>query len=28
VLMQRPIIVRNGKAIIARPSERILEMID
>jgi arsenate reductase (glutaredoxin) len=26
-LMQRPIVVRGGRAIIARPAERILEVL-
>jgi arsenate reductase (glutaredoxin) len=28
VLMQRPIIVRGQKAVIARPSEKVLELLD
>jgi arsenate reductase len=27
ILMQRPIIIRDGKALIARPSERVLELL-
>jgi arsenate reductase len=27
VLMQRPIIIKDGKALIARPSERVLELL-
>lgn len=27
-LMQRPIIVRAGRAVIARPSERVVEVLD
>jgi arsenate reductase len=25
-LMQRPVVTRNGKAVIARPSEKVLEL--
>jgi arsenate reductase len=28
VLMQRPILVRGGRAVIGRPSETILELLD
>jgi arsenate reductase len=28
VLMQRPIVVRDSRAIIARPSEKVLELLD
>jgi len=28
ILMQRPIVTYNGKAIIARPSEKVLELIE
>ena len=28
VLMQRPIIIRGDRAIIARPSEKVLELLD
>ena len=28
VLMQRPIIVRGGRAVLARPSEKVLELLD
>jgi arsenate reductase len=28
VLMQRPIIIRGEQAIIARPSEKVLELLD
>ncbi len=27
ILMQRPIVIRDGKALIARPSERVLELL-
>ncbi|MEW6268588.1 MAG: arsenate reductase (glutaredoxin) [Thermodesulfobacteriota bacterium] len=27
-LMERPVVVRDGRAIIARPSERVLELVD
>lgn len=27
-LMQRPVIVRDGRAVIARPSEKVLELLD
>jgi arsenate reductase (glutaredoxin) len=27
-LMERPVIVRKGRAVIARPSERVLELLD
>ena len=27
-LMERPVVVRGGRAIIARPSERVLELLD
>ena len=27
-LMQRPVIIRNQKAVIARPSEKVLELLD
>jgi arsenate reductase len=27
-LMQRPVIIRGGRALIARPSERVLELFD
>jgi len=27
-LMERPVVVRNGRAVIARPSERVLELLD
>ena len=28
VLMQRPVIIRGQKAVIARPSEKVLELLD
>jgi arsenate reductase len=28
VLLERPIVVRNGRAVIARPPERLLELLD
>ena len=28
VLMQRPIIVRGNRAVLARPSEKVLELLD
>ena len=28
VLMQRPIIIRGQRAVLARPSERVLELLD
>ncbi len=28
VLMQRPIIIRGQKAVLARPSEKVLELLD
>ena len=28
VLMQRPVIVRDRRAVIARPSEKVLELLD
>jgi arsenate reductase len=28
VLMQRPVIIRGGRAIIARPSAKVLELLD
>ncbi len=28
VLMQRPVIIRSGKAVIARPSEKVNELLD
>jgi arsenate reductase (glutaredoxin) len=27
-LMQRPVVIRDGRAVIARPSERVLELLD
>jgi arsenate reductase len=27
-LMQRPVIIRDGRGVIARPSERVLELLD
>jgi arsenate reductase len=27
-LMERPVVVRGGRAVIARPSERVLEILD
>ena len=27
-LMERPVVIRNGRAVIARPSERVLELLD
>jgi arsenate reductase-like glutaredoxin family protein len=27
VLMQRPIVIRDGRALIARPSERVIELL-
>lgn len=27
-LMERPVVVRDGRAVIARPSERVLELLD
>jgi arsenate reductase len=27
-LMERPVVIRDGRAIIARPSERVLEILD
>jgi arsenate reductase len=27
-LMQRPIIIRGGRAVIGRPSEKVLELLD
>jgi len=27
-LMERPVIIRGGRAVIARPSERVLEILD
>ena len=28
ILLERPIVVRNGRAVIARPPERVLELLD
>lgn len=28
VLMQRPVIIRGEKAVLARPSEKVLELLD
>jgi arsenate reductase len=28
ILLERPILVRNGRAVIARPAERALELLD
>ena len=28
ILLERPIFVRNGRAVIARPAERVLELLD
>ena len=28
ILIERPIIIRNGRAVIARPPERLLELLD
>jgi arsenate reductase len=28
ILLERPIVVRNGRAVIARPPERLLELLD
>jgi len=27
-LMERPVVIRAGRAVIARPSERVLEILD
>ena len=27
-LMQRPVLVRDGRAVIGRPSEKVLELLD
>jgi len=27
-LMERPVVIHDGRAIIARPSERVLELFD
>src|SRR5262249_8295013 len=27
-LMERPVVIRGGRAVIARPSERVLEILD
>jgi arsenate reductase len=27
ILMERPIVVRSGKAVVARPAERVLELL-
>jgi arsenate reductase len=27
-LMERPVVIREGRAVIARPSERVLELLD
>ncbi|SRR5581483_966243 len=27
-LMERPVVIRNGRAVIARPSERVLDLLD
>ena len=27
-LMERPVVIRNGRAVIARPSEKVLELLD
>jgi arsenate reductase len=27
-LMERPVVIRKGRAVIARPSERVLELLD
>jgi arsenate reductase len=27
-LMERPVVIRDGRAVIARPSERVLELLD
>lgn len=27
-LMERPVVIRDGRAVIARPSERVLELVD
>ena len=27
-LMERPVVIRNGRAVIARPSERVLALLD
>jgi len=28
VLMQRPVVVRGDRAVIARPSDKVLELLD
>ncbi len=28
ILLERPIVVRNGRAVIARPPERLLELLE
>ena len=28
ILLERPIVVRDGRAVIARPPERLLELLD
>ena len=27
-LMERPVVIRGGRAVIARPSEKVLELLD